>query len=181
MKTNISVRDAMTTKVITISPEESVANAAKLMKKHNIGGLVVSENSNPVGMLTERDLLDIAANDDKPSEVLVKKAMSTPLITISQDASIMDAAKLMAKSKTRKLPVKEKEDLIGIITAEDIVKIAPQEVELLLELAALKVQGEEFMQGSSSGECESCGNYSERLYPVGGASICNECKEAQEA
>ena len=171
----------MVTKVITITKDKNVADAAKMMIKHDIGGLVVVEEKEPVGIITEKDFTKTLSDSKDPYALTIGDAMSKELITISPDASIMDAAKLMTKKRVRKLPVKEADKLVGIITAEDIIRVAPREIELLLELAAIKAQGvDEFMQSSTEGECEICGNYSEYLSQAGSSYMCNECKEARE-
>lgn len=178
MKGKISVRDVMVAPVITITPDKTLVDVAKLMLKHEIGGVVVVENGDPIGIITEYDFVKLMATNTLPSKIKIKEVMSTPLITVSPNLSILDAARLMTKSKTRKLPVKSKNELIGIITAEDIVKVAPREIELLLELASIKSMGEEeFLQSPTEGECENCGNYSDYLYQVGGMSVCSECKD----
>ena len=180
----IPVKDAMVTRVITITPEKTVAEAAKIMITQNIGGLVVVENKEPVGIITEKDFTKLIASKKDPYQLKIREAMSSPLITVSPETSIMDAAKLMTKSNIRKLPVKQDGKLVGIITAEDIVRVAPKELELLLELASIKAQeNEEFSagrKGTTSGVCEMCGNYSDYLYNVNGAWICGECKASLE-
>ncbi|MFH1425083.1 MAG: CBS domain-containing protein [archaeon] len=177
----ISVRDAMTRKVITVTPGDNVSDAAKLMVKHELGGLVVLTGGEPVGIVTERDLLDVLANDKLPSKIKILEVMAKPLITISPDDSIMDAAKTMQKNKIRKLPVQENGELIGILSAEDIVRIAPREIELLLELAAIKAQDTSgFLQSGTEGDCEVCGNYAEYLEQVGDAHVCQDCKASDE-
>ena len=181
MDTKISVRDAMITKVITTTKETGVIDAAKMMLKHDIGGLVVVDGSEPIGIITEKDFTKILAKEANPHDLKISQAMSKKLVTISPDASIVDAAKLMTKSAVRKLPVMQGNNLAGIITAEDIVKVAPREIELLLELAAIKAQGSaDFRQSATEGNCEVCGNYSDYLHQLGGSSLCNECKDAKE-
>lgn len=182
MKTKISVRDAMTPRVITLSPSDKIVDAAKLMLKNEIGSIIILENGNPTGIVTEKDFTKLIAKEIKLHDITIKEIMSSPLVTISPNANLLDAARLMLKSKTRKLPVLDKGKLVGIITAEDIVRVAPKEIELLLELASIKSQEaqgmlEEFRQSPTEGECEICGNYSESLHEVGSVFVCPSCKE----
>ena len=189
MKSKLPVQDAMTSKVITISPDATLEEAAKLMLKHDIGGVVVEKKGEPIGIVTEKDFTKVISKGKNPLETKVKDAMSSPLITIGPEQSILDAARLMTKEKVRKLPVKNKGTLVGIITAEDIVRVAPKEIELLLELASIKAQDvvdsagirEEFAEQGSEGECEICGNYSDYLSKMeDGTYVCGECKETEE-
>ncbi len=186
MKSQIPVRDVMTSKVITISPDETLEDAAKLMIKHDIGGVVVEMKGEPVGIVTEKDFTIAISKGKNPLSTKVKDSMSSPLITIGPAQSILDAAHLMTKKKVRKLPVKDKGQLVGIITAEDIVKVAPREIELLLELAAIKnedvrEEAEQFSEKGTEGECETCGNYSDYLYKLeDGTFVCSDCRESDE-
>jgi CBS domain-containing protein len=181
MQSKISVRDAMVTNVITISKNASVVYAAKVMLEHNIGGLVVVEEKEPIGIITEKDFTKVLSRNEDPSSLKVEDTMSKELITISPNTSILDAAKLMTTKGIRKLPVKEDGKLVGILTAEDIVRVAPKEIELLLELATIKSQdSSEFLQSSTEGICEVCGNYSDYLYLVGDVYMCPECKASRE-
>jgi len=177
VKNKIPVRDAMTRHVITITPEETIDKIAKLMLKHDVGSVIVVDNNQPIGIVTEKDFVELVAKKKNPDQ-LVKSVMSSPLLTISPNHSILEAAKMMQKSKTRKLPVIKNDKMVGIITAEDIARVAPKEIELLLELVNIKVEDMgEFRQSSTEGVCEACGNYSEYLHTVGGTSVCAECKE----
>ena len=189
VKSKIPVRDVMTTRVITATPDASLEEIAKLMLKHDIGGVVIEKNGEPVGIITEKDFTTTISKGKNPLATKAKEVMSSPLITISPDQNILEAARFMTKKKVRKLPVEEKGRLVGIITAEDIVRVAPQEIELLLELAAIKAQEgteeggaeEEFAERGTEGECEKCGNYSDYLYKLeDGTYVCGECREADE-
>jgi CBS domain-containing protein len=183
MKTELPVREAMVTKVITIAPDKPVVDAAKLMVKHEIGGVVVVKDDLPVGIITEKDFLELVAKGTNLDSTKIVDVMSSPLITISPETSILEAATLMSETKTRKLPVKENEKLVGILTAEDIARVAPKEIELLIELARLKGRTSRLdfnVQKPTAGECEICGNYSDYLYDVDDQYMCGECKRQNE-
>jgi len=75
--------------------------------------------------------------------------------------------------------------LVGIITADDIVRVAPREIELLLELAAIKggsgLGDETIGANMTEGECETCGNYSDRLKKTENDEyVCNDCYNTEE-
>ena len=157
-----------------------------LMIKHDIGGVIIAKKGEPLGIVTEKDFTILLAKGKNPLTTKAKDAMSKPLITIAPDQSILEAARLMTKKKVRKLPVKSKGKLIGIITSEDIVRVAPKEIELLLELAAIKSKEaseelEEFREKGNEGECEVCGNYSDYLYKLDDETyVCGDCRETEE-
>ena len=112
----------MTTNVITIGVNETALYAAKLMHQQDVGDLVVMEGKVPKGIVTERDLVRRVMALKKPLETKVSEIMSDPLITIEDQASIRDAARKMVKYKIRRLPVTEKNLLVGIIVASDFAK-----------------------------------------------------------
>ena len=113
----------ITKSVKTISPEDTVKEAAVLMSRHNIGSLVViNSKKKVVGIVTERDIIDkVNAKDKLASRVRVEDIMSPNVITIDSNSLIDDAVYLMVKHRIKKLPVLDNNELVGIITATDIV------------------------------------------------------------
>ena len=117
-----TIKDFMTTNVITIDVQMTVLDAAKLMHQQDVGDLVVTEGKVPKGIVTERDLVRRIMAQKKPLETKVSEIMSGPLITIDEESSIRDAARKMVKYKIRRLPVTKKNVLVGIIVASDFAK-----------------------------------------------------------
>jgi CBS domain-containing protein len=115
------VKDLMKTSVVMSDPKRSVSEAAKLMQQKDVSCVVVAVDEQIVGILTERDIVrKIVAEGFKPDVVLVENIMSSPVITISSEATIEEASKLMATFGIRRLPVVDDGRLRGIITATDI-------------------------------------------------------------
>jgi CBS domain-containing protein len=117
-----TVKDFMTTNVITIDVQRTVLEAAKLMHQQDVGDLVVIEGNEPKGIVTERDLVRRVMAQKKPLETKVSEVMSNPLITIEEDSSLRDAARIMVKNKIRRLPVTKKKVLVGIIATSDFAR-----------------------------------------------------------
>ena len=117
-----TVKDFMTTNVITIDANETVLYAAKLMHQQDVGDLVVMEGVAAKGIVTERDLVRRVMAMKKPLDTKVSEIMSDPLITIEEEASIRDAARKMIKYKIRRLPVTKKNVLVGIIATSDFAR-----------------------------------------------------------
>jgi CBS domain-containing protein len=117
-----AVKDFMTTNVITIDVKRTVLEAAKLMHQQDVGDLVVMEGSEPKGIVTERDLVRRVMAQKKSLEIKINEVMSYPLITIEEDSSIKEAARIMVKYKIRRLPVTRKAVLVGIISASDFAR-----------------------------------------------------------
>ena len=117
-----TVKDFMTTQVVTIDVQGSVLEAAKLMRQQDVGDLVVMEGIVAKGIVTERDLVRRVMAQKKPLDTKVSEVMSDPLITIEEESSIKDAARKMVKYKIRRLPVTKKNVLVGIIAASDFAR-----------------------------------------------------------
>ena len=130
---NITVSIIMTSKVITVSEKQTIKELSKLMYQRNIGGIIIlkdilpnnaSDEDNPIGIITERDIARLVAfSSNLSTDTPTSELMSQPLITINQNSSIKDASDLMQQHNIRRLPVLDnKGKLVGIITAKDILK-----------------------------------------------------------
>ena len=134
---SLTVRDIMTTDVVTISETATVREAAKLMSEKGVGCLIVLRDGEPVGILTERDILvRVVAEGKNPDAVEVGWVMSTPIIKGRPDMTLEEAAKFMTSKKIKKLPIFEGGKLVGIITLTDLVRSQPYVVELLEDILA---------------------------------------------
>ena len=132
-KLDYLVKDVMSYPVVTISHEADMMEVSKCMGRNHIGSLIVEENGESSGIVTERDLLSrVIARGKDLREVKVVSIMSSPLITIEPDKSVRKAAKIMMEKKGR-LVVFSEEELVGIITASDLVKGIPETEKTLKE------------------------------------------------
>ncbi len=112
----------MTTDVPRIDGSASVLDAVKLMNKNRRSGVVVFEDGKPTGMFTERSLLRrFVAVDEKPSNVPVRDVMA-PLLKISADAPVKDAAHLILENSFTRAGVFDGDKLVGWLTLTDIVR-----------------------------------------------------------
>ena len=116
------VKDIMKTNVIAIDESMSLKDAAQMMTKANVGCVIVKRKNNPVGILTERDFIRIAA-EGRPLFTEISGMMSSPLIVISPDETVWEAAEIMKTKGIHKLPVQDGNNVVGMITTTDLVKI----------------------------------------------------------
>jgi CBS domain-containing protein len=117
------VRDLMSAEVVTIDIANSLRAAAKLMLSARVGSVIVTEDGNRVGILTENDALAAGCVADVPfDEIPVSEAMSRPLVTIQPDKTVRAAVERMEAEDVKKLPVVDGMDLLGIVTMSDVVK-----------------------------------------------------------
>jgi CBS domain-containing protein len=117
-----TVQDLMTKDVVTIDAEKTVFEAAKLMTEKEIGDLVVVEGKTPVGIVTERDFVRRVVAQRKPLDCVVSEIMTTPLWVVYVDTPLKEAARKMVARNIRRLPVLNKKELVGIITASDFTR-----------------------------------------------------------
>ena len=129
------VRDVMTKNPRVVRRDTSVQEVVVTMNKFNISSVIVVQEERPVGIITHKDIISkIVQPRIPPDAVTAREVMSAPVVTISEDASIEEAAKLMAKKRIKKLPVVRDDKLVGIITSRDLVREAPKLVELMESL-----------------------------------------------
>jgi len=177
---NITVEDIMTKNPITINSKCTISEAAKLMSKNKIGSIiVVDENNNPIGIITERDLVvKVIAEDKDPRKTIIEEIMSKPVISVNSKTKLIDAARIMAKRGIRRLVVIDEGKLKGIITSRDILKVAPEIIDILIESAKITepIEGSITEVEVIAGYCDECGEWSESLREIEGKLLCPECK-----
>ncbi|EGG41538.1 signal-transduction protein [Candidatus Nitrosarchaeum limnium SFB1] len=117
----ITVRDVMTKSVIAVDSSLTVNEAAKLMEDARVGAVIVMENNSAIGIVTDRDFAVKIVAHAYHITTPVKQIMSSPLLAIGPDESVWMVADLMYTRGIRKLPVIEDDQVIGIITATDLV------------------------------------------------------------
>jgi len=180
MPSGIKIKDIMKSRVVTVKTTQTVLETAKIMRKEDVGSVIVMEGKKPVGIVTREDMaVKIVAKDLQPSKILVKNIMNTPLVSCSPEDDLVDVAKTMNKYRYDQLPVISLNKLVGIVTVREILKTTPDLIEQFkerLEEPSLPEQLE-----SIEGEyCDRCGNYSEELTKINDQWICSACVEEEE-
>ena len=117
----ISVSDIMTKNVISVDSSVTVNEAAKMMEDAKVGAMIVMENNTPVGIVTDHDLAVKVVAHAYPIQTPVKNIMSSPLIGVNPDETVLMVADLMYTRNVRKIPVIDNDKIIGIVTATDLV------------------------------------------------------------
>jgi len=119
----MTIADVMTKSVISVDASMTINGAAKMMEDAKVGAVIVMENNTPIGIVTDRDFAVKVVAHAYNITTPVKQIMSSPLILINSVESVMTAADLMHDRGIRKLPVIDGENIVGIITATDIVNL----------------------------------------------------------
>jgi len=137
MTTTKSIGEIMTKKLETIAISSSAQEAAKKMRDKNVSSLLVIDNNNnskPIGIVTERDLVrKVCVNDASSKHTMVEEITSSPLVTIDAISSVEVAADVMSQNKVRHLLVVEDNDLnkpLGIITPGDFTDYLKENLDI---------------------------------------------------
>jgi CBS domain-containing protein len=128
--------------VITLDAKQNAKNAARIMTKFGISGVIVQTEKDIVGILTERDILTrVVASGQNPENIVVKDIMTEPVIVVSPSMPLEKAVSIMIQEKIKKLPVVEKDEglvrLVGILSLTDIARLHPQLIEGIRALSQM--------------------------------------------
>jgi len=134
--TSPSVSDSMTMKVVVADVSDSVLDVAQKMIENNVGCIVAMQQDDIAGVVTKGDILKKSIlNNLDIAKTRVSAVMSTPVVSVDQEASLEDAAKIMSERRVSKLPVLNSEGLlVGIVTSTDIIRVEPDYVRYLEDL-----------------------------------------------
>ncbi|MFO7872292.1 MAG: CBS domain-containing protein [Candidatus Undinarchaeales archaeon] len=130
------IKEIMNSDVKVAEKGTTILKALKKMDKHEIGSLVIVDKNEAVGIITSSDVLYKAVVKEKDiKKMKVEEIMSKDLVTIDPDAKLEEAAAIMADYSIKKLPVtNEKDELLGIITAMDLLAHSPDFSNMLVNI-----------------------------------------------
>lgn len=135
--------------VVIVEPDTSIAEAARLMREHHVGGLVVvrekSGNRVPVGIVTDRDLvIEVMAEGVDMGEISVGDIMSDQLVTAREGDDLLETLKMMRARGIRRLPVIDDDGaLAGILTVDDLIDLFAEQIADLARLIAFEQKREQ--------------------------------------
>ncbi len=168
----IKVEEVMTRNPIIIEKGLNIKDAADLMRRERIGSLIVRLTGNEYGIITERDIIyKVVAEGLDPVLTKVESVMTYPIISISPNLNLEDAANIMWKHRIRRLPVISNGIIIGILTENDIIRLSPGLIEVTREVFE---QTQPLVSGVR-GYCDKCRKYDENLIYKAGKYYCQEC------
>jgi len=118
----------MTASVSSVSPSQSLADAAEVMKREDVGSVPVVEEGRLAGIVTDRDIVTRAVAEQRnPQTVSVEEIASHDLVTVEPEQDLDEALALMARHKVRRLPVLEEGRLIGMLAQADVALEAKEQ------------------------------------------------------
>jgi len=190
MNGDVTVREVMTREYVGASEGDTLEDTARLMLEEDVEGVVVLRGSEPVGLLSERDVLREALEGDL-AEMAVADAMRPDPRTVEASESLATATDLMSGTSTRHLLVMDQSEPIGMISEHDVVTASslnpnvngeygadPETEAMVTETVGAQAEttavDEEY---SSQGICEVCGAMTRDLSTFNGQLVCSDCKD----
>ena len=116
----MNILDVMTTNPRTLSPEDSIQNAARIMREEDTGAVPVVDGGRPVGILTDRYIVIRAVADGGQLNRAVREIVTTGVVCVTPEMSTREANELMSEHQVRRLPVVEGDRLVGIVSLGDL-------------------------------------------------------------
>lgn len=142
------LKEICTPEVIRCSPGTSVLGAARLMREHHVGDLVVIDDTDsdqvPVGIVTDRDIVvEVLAQERNPAALTVREIMHRPVVIASTTEDASEAIERMKAHGVRRIPVMgENRKLAGIVCLDDLLKQLAADANTLVDIIA-REQGRE--------------------------------------
>ena len=116
----MNIREVMTPNPRTVSPDDTIQSAARIMRDEDTGAIPVVENGRPVGMVTDRDIVVRAVADGGQVSRPVRDIVTTGVVCVTPEMSTREANELMSEHQVRRLPVVENDQLVGIVSLGDL-------------------------------------------------------------
>jgi CBS domain-containing protein len=187
METDLSVSDVMSRRLITAEASETADQLGARMAAGKVGCIIITSGPNPVGIVTERDLVvKVVSQNALPSRMKAEELMSRPLITIGPEKSVELASREMVRHRIRRLPVVQGNKLIGLVTDSDLLAISSELSEILRDLITQNNPEGEFSgtgkditrpESFRQGICEVCQSFQESLINIDGTYVCSRCRD----
>jgi len=192
MNADVSIRDVAARNFVGVSETDSVSGAAELMYDDDVSSAVVLRGSEPVGIVTERDVVGLVAEDGDPTNTEVSVIMSDPVVTIDAEQPLDVAAGRMGAETIRHLVVTDDDELFGVLSANDVLGAraasgpagGPAGTEPsagdLIENGGMDVVDDRRTAGDDptydpQSICEVCGALSDSLTARNGQLVCDNC------
>jgi CBS domain-containing protein len=115
-----TLRDIMTTQVVTVTLQDNIYEIASKMKEHGIGLIPVVEGKKVIGVVTDRDLVIRGYANKHSGSTAVEEVMTSECVKVSPDTTVDEAAKIMGDKKIRRLVVEQNGELAGIVAIGDL-------------------------------------------------------------
>lgn len=173
----VQVKDVMSSPVRTVGENDDIAKVAKTMARHNIGSVVVVDKKrNPLGMITEKDIVRrVAAKGLHPTKIKAGRIMTKPLRTVEPTVDVKEALTKMSHLDVKRFAVMGAGKLVGIVAVTDIVRITPALIDVMEEKSKIGPITGPRATSALAGYCDECGSWSDDLKGHDGSFLCSDC------
>ena len=173
----VEVKDVMSSPVSTVRETDDMSKVAKTMMRHSVGSVVVVDKKrNPLGIITEKDIVRrVAAKGLHPTKVKAGRIMTKPLRTVEPNLDVKEAVRRMRQQNVKRFAVMDAGKLVGIVTGTDIVRITPALIDVMEEKSKVGLIKEPRATTALAGYCDECGSWSDYLKSHDGSFLCSDC------
>jgi len=118
----VTLKDIMSTTIFRVDGDTTIRNAARIMADKDLGSMLVTQDHEITGIVTESDMVRrVLAYDLNPDTHSVEEIMSSPLITLTAETGVLDARDTMDREEVRHLLVTEEDEICGIVSVRDLI------------------------------------------------------------
>lgn len=197
MESELSVRDVLTNEYVGVSESDTVLGTVELMREERTSCALVVRGADPIGIVTEWDVLELVADERDPAGTTVERVMTTPIISVAPDRSLTDVATTMARQNIRNVVVKDADGVAGLVTQRDVIAAAgsfqatmtpPRSSEPPMDYgragtdrSTAEAEGGDVLPNggdeyTTQGVCEACGSLADALWEANGQLVCSDCR-----
>ncbi|MBU0898435.1 MAG: CBS domain-containing protein [Nanoarchaeota archaeon] len=174
----VKIKDIMKKYVVTVNPELTLSDAAKIMTNNRIGSVVVTQKNKPIGIVTNEDIVKVVAEGRSPKNVKISDMKPVrKLVTVAPEDDMLKVTRMMIKKGVKRLPVLKDGKLVGIVSEKEILLVSPELINILSEKLKDRVERVAKPTEIISGICETCESYSDDLKNIAGRWICETCRD----
>lgn len=179
MNGDVTVRDVVAPEYVGVSESDAVLETVRLLLEEGTATAVVLRGSDPVGLLTERDVLELLAGGGDPAETPVEAVMTPDPPSVGPDHTVAEAADLVSAVDVDRLLVLDGGEVLGVLTGADLLAAATIEPtdEPTRSVAATTAAGAAIEGYSTQSICETCGALTRELADVNGQLLCADCRD----
>lgn len=190
MQSDVTVREIMSRDFVGVSEADDITDVAHVLREEGVSTAAVVRGSEPVGIISAVDLLSLVP--EQAADSTAGEFMRDPEAELSPDAPLVEALDWMSTQGTGRLLVVEGEELVGVVTADDLLTATAS----LLENGTDPREGAESVGATSAGAvvdraaspepeseystqsvCESCGTLTQQLQNFNGQMLCADCRD----
>jgi CBS domain-containing protein len=187
MNSEVTVRELMNREYVGVSESDDLVDTVELLLREDADTAVVLRGSDPVGVVTERDILALLVDQPSLDGATVADAMTESLPTVSPDQTLDEAADRMSARSARRLVVMDRGEPLGVITEHDLLagRVVEPAREATIEAtmpgestgSAMATEEEPTDNYEDQSICEVCGSFSSDLSSFNGQLVCADCRD----